>query len=169
KDAVWNRVSGRFSVFLDTNCWINMADGKKEASARAREKLRELVASGRVYCPLSWGILEELFDQSGPSLPRTASLMEELSLNAIFINREELYAWELSQSVRRFLGRPAGDSFNGLFVPPAAFVGSRPCVSLDLPEGDSLSPEAQAHAQAFMKRELSKIGVVELGEKMGGR
>ncbi len=26
KDAVWNRVSGRLSVFLDTNCWINMFD-----------------------------------------------------------------------------------------------------------------------------------------------
>ena len=31
KDAVWDRVHGRVSVFLDTNCWINMADGKTEA------------------------------------------------------------------------------------------------------------------------------------------
>lgn len=168
-DSVWNRVNGRLSVFLDTNCWINMADGKTEVSVRVREKLRELVASGRVFCPLSWGILEELFEQSGASLPRTASLMEELSLNAIFINREELYAWELSRSVRRFLGQPADDSLNGLFAPPAAFVGSGPRVSFDLPEGISISLEAKTHAQAFMKRELSKIGVVELAKLMGGR
>ncbi len=169
KDAVWQRVSGRLSVFLDTNCWINMADGKNEAPVRVREKLKKLVASGRVFCPLSWGTLEELFDQSGPSLPRTASLMEELSLNAVFSNREELYAWELSRSVRRFLGCLADESLNGLFVPPTAFVGSGPRVSFELPEGASLTAEAQAHAQSFMKRELSKIGVLELAEKMGGR
>lgn len=168
KDAVWNRVQGRLSVFLDTNCWIDMADGKKDTAARVREKLRQLVVAGRVFCPLSWGILEELFDQSGPSLTRTASLMEELSLNAIFPMREELYVWELSRSVRRFLGGPADDSLNGLFVPPAAFVGSGPCVSFELPDGVSLGPEARAHAQAFMKRELSKIGVVELATKMAG-
>lgn len=168
KDAVWHRVRGRHSVFLDSNCWIDMADGKAEAPVRVREKLRELVASGRVFCPLSWGILEELFDQSGPSLPRTASLMEELSLNAIFPIREELHAWELSRSVRRFLGGETGTSLDGLFVPAGAFVGSGPCVSFDLPEGVSLSPEARAHAQAFMKRELSKIGVAELARTMGG-
>jgi hypothetical protein len=169
KDAVWNRVSGRLSVFLDTNCWINMADGKKEAPVRIREKLRKLVVAGRVFCPLSWGILNELFCQSGPSLLRTASLMEELSLNAIFIIREELYAWEFSRSVRRFVNGSSDDSLNGLFVPPAAYVGSGPPVSLDLPDGASLSPEAQAHAQAYMKRELSKIGIVELAKKRGGR
>src|SRR5262245_6514765 len=116
KEAVWNRVSGRLCVFLDSNCWINMADGEREAPIRVREKLKDLVASGRVFCPLSWGTLEELFDQSGASLSRTASLMEELSLNAVFINREELFAWELSRSIRRYAGRPVEDSLNGLFV-----------------------------------------------------
>ena len=60
-----------------------MADGKKAAPVRVREKLRELVASGRVFCTLSWGIPEEVFDQLERFLPRTATLMEELSLNAV--------------------------------------------------------------------------------------
>ena len=60
-----------------------MADGKKAVPVRVREKLRELVASGRVFCTLSWGIPEEVFDQSERFLPRTATLMEELSLNAV--------------------------------------------------------------------------------------
>src|SRR5215510_8746396 len=82
KEAVWNKVAGRLSVFMDTNCWIDMADEANDIACRVRDKLRDLVASGRVFCPLSWGILEELFKQSGVSLQRTASLMEELSLNA---------------------------------------------------------------------------------------
>lgn len=168
KDAVWKRVRDRLSVFLDTNCWINMADGKGEGAVQVREKLSELVTSGRVYCPLSWGILEELFEQSGPSLERTARLMEQLSLNAIFVNREELYFWELSRSVRRFLGQDVDESLNGLFAPPAAFVGSAPSITIALPGGFALSPEAQAHAQAFMKERLSLIGVAELAEGLGG-
>jgi len=168
KDGVWLRVRGRRSVFLDTNCWINLADGKRDSSVRLRETLRAAVAGGIVFCPLSWGILEELFDQSGPSLPRTASLMEELSLNAVFVIREELYAWELSRSIRRFIGKANNESLNGLFTPPAAFVGSGPAVSIDFPDGISLSPQAQAHAQAYMKKHLSEIGVAKLAQDMGG-
>jgi hypothetical protein len=166
KDAVWNKVAGRLSVFMDTNCWIDMADETNDTACRVRDKLRDLVASGGVFCPLSWGILEELFKQSGESLQRTASLMEELSLNAIFVMRTELYQWELSRSVRRFRGEPADDSLKGLFVPPAAFVGLGPCLvwNADVP----LSPEAQENAQAYVKYNLLKIGVVELAEKMGG-
>jgi len=166
KDGVWGKVNGRLSVFLDSMCWIEMAHGAKEIACRVRDRLKTLVASGHVFCPLSWGILEELFKQSGESLKVRASLMEELSLNAIFVMRTELYEWELSRSVRRLLGEPVDDSRNGLFAPPAAFVGSGPCLVLnaDVP----LSPEAQENAKAYMKYDLSKIGVVELAEKMGG-
>lgn len=165
KDAVWNKVAGRLSVFMDTDCWIDMADEANATACRVRDKLRDLVATGRVFCPLSWGILEELFKQSGESLQRTASLMEELSLNAIFVMRTELYQWELSRSVCRLRRKPADNSLNGLFPPPAAFVGS-PCLvwNADVP----LIQEEQENAKAYMKYNLSKIGVVELAEKMGG-
>jgi hypothetical protein len=143
-----------------------MADETNENACRVRDKPKALVASGHVFCPLSWGILHELFKQSGESLKMTSSLMEELSLNAIFVMRDELYRWELSRSVRRLRGGLADDSLNGLFAPPAAFVGSGPCLVLntDVP----LSPETQAHAKSYMKYNLSKIGVVELAERMGG-
>jgi hypothetical protein len=97
----------RVSVFLDTNCWINMADETKAAPVRVREKLRELVASGQVFCTLSWGILEELFDKSERFLPRTATLIEESSLNAVFINRQELYGWETPLLLFLLFRRPA--------------------------------------------------------------
>jgi len=166
KEAVWNKVAGRLSVFMDTNCWIDMADETNDTACRVRDKLSDLVASGRMFCPLSWGILEELFKQSGASLKRTASLMEELSLNAIFVMRRELYQWELSRSIGRLLGEPTHDSLEGLFVPPAAFVGSTPHLVWNA--GVPLSPEAQENAKAYMKYNLSKIGIIELAEKMSG-
>ena len=162
--AVWNRVNGRLSVFMDTNFWIEMADEASEAACRLRDKLKGLVAAGCVFCPLSWGLIAELRKQSGESLRITAGLMEELSLNAILVNRTELYQWELSRSVRRLLREPVEDSLDGLFTPPAAFVGSRFSLKLS---GVSLSDEAQDQLREYMKRELGKIGVVELVTRMG--
>jgi len=94
--------------------------------------------------------------------------MEELSLNSVFLMREELFAWELSRSVNRVLGQPTDDTLDGLFAPPTAFVGSRPCVSFELPDGVSLGAEVVAHAKAFMMEKLSSVGVVKLAEQMGG-
>ena len=168
KEAVTKRVSGRRSVFLDTNCWIHMADEVNEVACRVCDTLKRLMASGRIFCPLSWGLIEELFLQSGDSLFRTAELMEELSLNAIYVMRSELYRWELDRSIRRFRGEATNGSLEGLYVPPAAFVGSGPCVTFDFPEGVSISPEAKVSANAFMKENLSKIGIVELARLMGG-
>src|SRR5437764_496942 len=127
KEGVWSGVSGCLSAFLDSNGWIQMADEADDTACRVRDRLQALVASGRVFCPLSWGVLAELFRQTGDSLGRTARLMEELSLNAIFVMRTELYEWEFSRSVRRASG-DVDESLVGLFAPPAAFVGSGPCV-----------------------------------------
>ncbi len=163
KDAVWAKVRGRISVFLDTNCWIDMADEANETACRVRDRLKALVAAGRVFCPLSWGILEELFKQSGESLKITASLMEELSLNAIFVMRTELFQWEFLRSVRRFHGDSSADSLSGLFAPPFAFVGSGPCIAWN--SADRLDPATQESVETYMKYNLSKIGVVELAER----
>jgi hypothetical protein len=168
KDAVWNKVSSRLSVFLDTNCWIEMADETNETACRVRDRLKGLVASGRVFCPLSWGLVEELFMQSGESLFRTAELMEELSLNAIYVMRTELYRWELDRSIRRFHGETTANTLDGLYAPPAAFVGSAPCITFNYPQGVSISSEAESSAKALMMEDLSKIGIVELARLMEG-
>jgi len=169
KEAVTKRVGGRRSLFLDTNCWIDMVDNPDRTACRVRDRLKELVASVRVFCPLSWGLLEELFLQSGESLFRAAELMEELSLNTVYVMRTELFRWELDRSLRRFRGVATADSLDGLYAPPAAFVGSAPAVTFDCPEGLSIGPEALASARAFMTENLSKIGIVELTRLTGGR
>ena len=165
KDAVWAKVRDCLSVFLDTNCWIDMADEANETACRVRDRLKALVATGDVFCPLSWGILEELFKQSGESLKMTSSLMEELSLNSIFVMRTELFRWEFLRSVRRLGGGSSADSLSGLFAPSAAFCGLGAVHHLEC-RRTRLSPEAQEMAKTYMKYNLSKIGVVELAETM---
>ena len=146
-----------------------MADGKSEVAIRVKDKLQMQVEKGRLFCPLSWGVLEELFEQSEESRTQTANLMEELSLNTIYIMRAELFSWELTNAIHGNLEDTVPRRLNGLFVPPAAFVGSTLSISFDLPEGAGLSQEALKDAQSFMNRELSKIGVVELASQMRGR
>jgi len=90
-EQVWNRIRSRHSVFLDTNCWIQMADEADATACRVRDRLKEAVIARKAFCPVSWGILEELFLQSGQSLALTSSLMEELSLNACFVMRTEVF------------------------------------------------------------------------------
>ena len=163
KDAVWAKARGRLSVFLDTNCWIDMADETSETACRVRDRLKALVATGRVICPLSWGILEELLEQMGTSLKNTSSLMEELSLNVIFVMRTELFRWEFLRSVRRLCGGSSVDSLSGLFAPPFAFVGSGPCIMWS--SADLLALETQESLKSHMNYELSRIGVVDLAER----
>lgn len=145
-----------------------MADEVDGTACRVRDELKKGVKDGRVFCPVSWGTLEELFLQSGESLRLTACLMEELSLNACFINRAEVFQWEFARSVRRCLGEPVGDSLKGLFTTPAAFAGSRPAVTFDLSDGEQISPVAEASAQAHFQAEMSKIGIAELANTMSG-
>src|SRR5580698_4951298 len=104
KDSVWQRVRGRIPIFLDMNAWIELREQKDDTSARVRKQLTDLVKSGKAFCPLQSAIMQELFALSGDYLERTAALMEELRLNAIYIIRPELYEWEFARSWRRLCG-----------------------------------------------------------------
>src|SRR5437773_935282 len=84
KASAWSKVKDKITIFLDTNGWIEMRDDKCPIAGRVRERLKNLVSEGRVICPLSWGLIEELFKQSHDSRKRTARLMEELTLNVAY-------------------------------------------------------------------------------------
>ena len=161
-ETVWNRVRGRRCVVLDTNAWIHMSDEVDDTARRVRDDLRVRVARGTVFCPVSWGTLEELFLQAGASLPRTAALMEELSLNACIIMRKELFQWEFARSLGRCLGAPLDVTLRGLFTNPSAFIGSRPCVTFDFHDDQVLGPLGVANAQAEFQKEMAAIGISEL-------
>lgn len=163
----WKLAEGRLLVFLDTSCWIDLADCSSEAARRIRDKLKEGVSSGRMLCPLSWGILEELFKQKGESRERSAQLMEELSLNVTFVMRTELFRWEVDRSVALACGEATAGMRSGLFVPVAAFVGSRMRIrwSSDPP----LNSETKTNVEGYLRRKLGGQGVSAISARAGFR
>src|SRR5260370_517904 len=101
KDAVWRKVRDRKPVVLDMNCWINMGDDKSAQSTRIKGTLRKLVSEGAIFCPLSFGLICELYKQAEDSRLRVGMLMEELSLNVSYASRDEIFAWEVERAVRK--------------------------------------------------------------------
>lgn len=126
KDRAWKKVRGRRIIVLDMNCWINMGDSKSPDAERARDILRKLVGDGAVVCPLSFGLICELYKQAEDSRLRVGRLMEELSLNVSYASREEVFAWEVERAVRRivYVG-PIDLSLSELYVPVIAYLTSR--------------------------------------------
>jgi hypothetical protein len=125
KDATWRKVCDRKAVFLDMNCWINMADEKTVLATQVRERLRKLVSNGVLFCPLVYGVLLELNKQARDSRLRVGALMEALSVNVSYANKFEIFAWEVRQFASRTLGiGPYELGKSGLYVPVAGYASS---------------------------------------------
>jgi len=133
KDALWKKVQGRKAISLDTNAWINMADDKSAVATRVKGTLRKLVSDGLVFCPLSMGVVLELYKQAQDSRLKTGTLMEELSLNVSYANKCEIFSWEIDRFVSRELGiGPIDLSLAGLYVPIVGYLSSQ--LNIGFPE-----------------------------------
>jgi len=55
-----------------------MRDDKTTSATRAKAILRQIVSDGKVFCPLSFGLICELYTQNEGSRLKTGTLMEEL-------------------------------------------------------------------------------------------
>jgi hypothetical protein len=82
--------TGTEAVFLDTNIWIDMADGKKAEAQPLKHRLTEMVSAGEIFCPLSPPLIWELYLQEY-SRVRTGELMEALSLNVCYSPTKEIF------------------------------------------------------------------------------
>jgi hypothetical protein len=134
KNAVWRKVCCRKPVVLDMNAWINMGDEKSYLATRVKGALRKLVSDSLIFCPLSSGLIWELYKQAEDSRLRVGTLMEELSLNVSYASREEIFAWEVERAVRRLADAgPIDLSTYEIYVPVSAYIASR--FHLDFPEG----------------------------------
>lgn len=81
EDIYYKYVRGRTLIYMDQNVWIDLEEGKYPA---VLVLLRELKRRGRILCPLSFALVEELFDQPTQEFrQRRAKLMDELSGGAI--------------------------------------------------------------------------------------
>ena len=69
---------------------------KTQEAIKLRDRLLELNSKELIFCPLAHPTILELLKQKPPSLIRTAKLMEELSLNVTFRNKEQIFNSEIS-------------------------------------------------------------------------
>jgi hypothetical protein len=167
KDVVWKKVRDRKSVVLDMNAWINMADDKFELAIRIRKALQKLVADGLIFCPLSFGLIFELYKQTEDSRLRVGALMEDLSLNISYANREEIFAWEITQTIRRLIDAgPIDLSQPAIYVPVVGYSASRFSLEFDEEWPDEDARAFFREAQQKMES-LSLTGLLKMRARDG--
>jgi len=123
--SIANKVSERIAIPLDMNVWNFLARDVSAEATRAKELLTNLVVDGKVFCPLTFSVITELFKQNYESALRTATLMDQLSLNVCFALDKEIYNKEVRSFLQRFVdGKEIRLSKNEIYVPVSAFLGS---------------------------------------------
>jgi hypothetical protein len=159
RDAVWLKVRYQKPVVLDMNCWINMADDKSPLATRVKGVLQKQVADGIIFCPLSFGLIAELYKQAEDSRLRVGTLMEELSLNISYAIKDEIFAWEAERAIRRLADAgPLDISMHGLYVPILAYLTSR--FHLEFPT--SYPDEYIEEATKVLKQGMEAVSFTEL-------
>ena len=111
--ATADRFLVRKSVYLDTRFWILLRDaclGRRKDSIHQQmlDRLRLLVDSGKVICPINANTLAELLKQSDQTTRlATAKLIDELSLGVALQSEAERTGTELMHCVHLSLRGPA--------------------------------------------------------------
>lgn len=81
EEIYYSYIRGRALIYLDQNVWIDFEEGRHPDALILLKMLKQ---RGRIICPLSFALVEELFDQPTQELrQRRAKLMDELSGGAI--------------------------------------------------------------------------------------
>ena len=125
KREILRRVHGRLAVALDMNAWINMAEDKSITASKVKLELQRLVAKGVVFCPLSAGLIWELYKQTGNSLLKVGRLMEELSLNVTYSICVEVFRWEAEYAIHKLSGAHfPQNSSSAIYAPVVAYLSS---------------------------------------------
>jgi hypothetical protein len=102
-------ISGRKALLFDISIWNRLADKKTSEAKEVCEILLQKQNKGEIFCPLAAPAIWELRKQAGESFMRTANLMEELSLNITFRNRDQIIDSEIDNFLEYLL--------TGKFVP----------------------------------------------------
>ena len=164
--SIAERVAGRLSIPLDINVWNFLARDVSDEATKVKALLRGLVADGKVFCPLSFSVITELFKQNYESALRSGTLMEELSLNTSFALDKEIYSKEARNFLQRFVdGKQVGLAKSDVYVPALAFVGS-PGSLLFPAEFPAPEEEREAATQELAAR-IASMKFTELIHKFG--
>ena len=111
KIALATSLKSRKAIYLDTKYWVILRNAAIGATARVDGtalllRLRDLVAGGHAFCPISESTFAELFKQTDPKTRRvTANLIDELGLGVTLVPFYDRIPLELRHLIERRLGR----------------------------------------------------------------
>lgn len=122
----YSPILGRDVIFLDMNIWIELADEKTQFAKTIKELLQFLVRDRKLFCPLYWSVLSELYKQEYSSRLRVAKIMDELSLNFSFSPSKEIWHEEVRLFIQSLLDeRIHKISRELLFIPFVGYLSSK--------------------------------------------
>lgn len=159
--AVTARINNRKSIFLDTNIWIDLRDERGSEARNIKDLLIRLVNEEKIFCPLSFAVISELFKQEYESAITTADLMDNLSLNICFVRNIEIYHNEIDDFVTSFIEKKnPGLARENLYVPVIAYLSSD--TGLSFPEGFPASEEEKTDFAEELTEKLLSLKVTDL-------
>ncbi len=134
---------------------------KSPIESRLRHSLSNLVKEGIIFCPLSSATILELCKQNIGTRLKRAELMEELSLNACFAPKDELFQWEIEAFLMSSLSKRVYDIPNDkIFVPVTGYLNSRFSVEVDA----NLPEEIVSREKKIFEDEINKVSSLTLTE-----
>jgi len=101
REALYESIAERTAVYMDTRFWIFLRDAalgcaQQPIHLQLLSALRNAVASGRAFCPLSPATFLELLKQTVPESRRvTAEIVDELSLGVALCDEYERMTKEI--------------------------------------------------------------------------
>lgn len=151
-------LAGRDIIYLDSNFWIDLADEKTKPYKTLKEILKLLVRDKKIFCPLNFPTLTELYKQDYDSMLRVGELMNELSLNFTYSHAEEIWSYEVVKFIFSHLNNIEYRLKNEiLFVPYLGYLSSR--ASLIFP--DDYDSELEKKIFELLKGKMAKVTLPE--------
>ena len=154
----YNALNGRDILYLDSNVWIDLADEKTDIARTLKDLLIILVKDKKIFCPLNFPTLTELYKQEYDSMLRVGELMNQLSLNFSFSRSEDIWSYEVVRFIFSHLDEMDYNLNNKiLFIPFIGYLSAS--ASLIFP--DDYDDKLEKNVYELLTKTLSKTTLPE--------
>jgi hypothetical protein len=156
------RISCRLVVYLDSNVWIDLVEGKTKKAVETLELARLAQRSGTAIFPLSYpAITEFLRQQVNETSRRQGHIMDDLSECVSLRDEASIRDLEILGIYEYMMTGEARPRSNEVFTATMCYLGDG---SLEYPE--NCPPEMAEDMTRMLKPELLTVGVGWLQEHL---
>jgi hypothetical protein len=167
--ALGRSLDQRIAIYLDTKFWIMLRDcaagGPRDPTvAELLQRLRQLVSSGRVFCPFSENHLYEFMKQEDRRSRRaTARLVDELSLGVALTDHRTRLGTEVAHFVHSYTdGAENLHPLRHLVWSKLGYVAG-----FSHPSGMGVDPETERALQKAFFDHMWTVSFAEMIETLG--